>query len=89
MASRRVLAPLAVASALGVALTVGEARAEPSAADRETARQLMEDGRALRDKNDLQGALQRFKAADADNDGTLTRQELRTKAGRQLLRLLR
>jgi hypothetical protein len=64
MASRRVLAPLAVASALGVALTVGEARAEPSAADRETARQLMEDGRALRDKNDLQGALQRFKAAD-------------------------
>ncbi|MGA8698451.1 MAG: calcium-binding protein, partial [Xanthobacteraceae bacterium] len=31
----------------------------------------------------------RFKAADADNDGTLTRQELKTKAGRQLLRLLR
>ena len=32
---------------------------------------------------------QRFKAADIDNDGTLTRRELRTKAGRQLLLLLR
>ena len=32
---------------------------------------------------------QRFKAADTDNDGTLTPRELRTKAGRQLLRVLR
>jgi hypothetical protein len=64
MASRAVLAPLAVASALAVALTAGSAGAQPTAADRETARQLMEDGRALRDKNDLKGALQRFKAAD-------------------------
>jgi EF hand len=32
---------------------------------------------------------QRFKAADTDNDGTLTRRELTTKAGRQLLLLLR
>ena len=31
----------------------------------------------------------RFKAADKDNEGTLTAQELRTKAGRQLLRLLK
>jgi hypothetical protein len=31
---------------------------------------------------------QRFKAVDTDNDGTLTPRELRTKAGRQLLRLL-
>jgi hypothetical protein len=30
-----------------------------------------------------------FKAADTDNDGTLTARELRTKAGRQLLRLLK
>ena len=32
---------------------------------------------------------QRFKAADTDNDGTLTRRELGSKAGRQLLLLLR
>jgi hypothetical protein len=64
MASRLVLAPLAVASALAVALTAGSADAQPTAADRETARNLMEDGRTLRDKNDLKGALQRFKAAD-------------------------
>jgi Ca2+-binding EF-hand superfamily protein len=32
---------------------------------------------------------QRFKAADTDNDGTLTPRVLRTKAGRQLLRVLR
>jgi len=32
---------------------------------------------------------QRFKAADADNDGTLTGAELRSKAGRALLRLLK
>jgi hypothetical protein len=32
---------------------------------------------------------QRFKAADTDNDDTLTRRELRSKAGRQLLIPLR
>jgi hypothetical protein len=31
---------------------------------------------------------QRFKAADPDNDGTLNAKELRTRAGRALLRLL-
>jgi hypothetical protein len=60
MGSRGILAPVALAAAL----TAGGARAEPTAADRETARQLMADGRALRDKNDLEGALQRFEAAD-------------------------
>jgi hypothetical protein len=55
---------LAVASALAAALTASTVRAEPTSADRETARQLMDDGRAQRDKNDLKGALQRFKAAD-------------------------
>lgn len=63
MASR-LLAPTVVAAVLAAALTAGNARADPSAADRETARQLMEAGRALRAKNDLKGALQRFKAAD-------------------------
>src|SRR5882672_9789691 len=32
---------------------------------------------------------QRFKAANPDNDGTLDARELRTKAGKALLRLLR
>jgi len=32
---------------------------------------------------------QRFKAADPDNDGTLDAKELRSKAGRALVRLLR
>ena len=40
------------------------ARADPTAADRETARSLMQEGRDLRDKGDLRGALKRFKAAD-------------------------
>src|SRR5579884_1405121 len=66
MASRRGFLPVAVASALalGAALGARSARADPTAADRETARALMDDGRALREKNDLRGALQRFKAAD-------------------------
>jgi hypothetical protein len=38
---------------------------EPTAADRETARTLMEEGRALRDQKDLKGALDRFQRADA------------------------
>ena len=63
-ASRFLLASAAVTAALTAALTAGNARAEPSVADRETARQLMDGGRDLRDKNDLKGALQRFKAAD-------------------------
>ncbi|HSQ67888.1 MAG TPA: hypothetical protein VLM85_31980 [Polyangiaceae bacterium] len=37
---------------------------EPSSADKETARGLMEQGRDLRDAKDLNGALQRFSAAD-------------------------
>ena len=40
------------------------ANAAPSAADRETARTMMQEGRDLRDKGDLKGALQRFQAAD-------------------------
>ena len=64
MASRSVLVSLAVASMMVAALTAGECRAQPSPADCETARQLMDDGHALRSKNDLKGALARFKAAD-------------------------
>lgn len=64
MASSRAVAPLAIALALAAALAPSRAHAQPSAADRETARTLMDDGRALRDKNDLKEALDRFKAAD-------------------------
>ncbi len=41
------------------------ARAEPSLSDRETARSLMDDGDAKRDKNDVKGALKSYEAADA------------------------
>lgn len=41
------------------------ARAEPSLSDRETARSLMADGDAKRDKGDLQGALKSYEGADA------------------------
>lgn len=41
------------------------AHAEPTAADKETARRLMSEGRARRDSGDLAGALQSFQAADA------------------------
>ncbi len=52
--------------ALGLALAAGSAIAgEPSAADKETARGLMQSGRAARDKGDLKGALKAFTAADA------------------------
>ena len=45
-------------------LTATVARAEPTAADRETARSLMQQGRELREKGDGAEALKRFKAAD-------------------------
>jgi hypothetical protein len=41
------------------------AHADPSAADKETARGLMNEGRADRDKGDLKGAVKAFAAADA------------------------
>ncbi len=50
---------------LAVALTAPAiAHAEPTSADRETARVLMQEGRELRDKGDLKEALKRFKGAD-------------------------
>jgi hypothetical protein len=66
MASRlrppRILAVLVSAFALAASMP---ALAEPSLADRETARSLMEDGDQKRDKGDLKGALKSFEAADA------------------------
>jgi Ca2+-binding EF-hand superfamily protein len=46
------------------------------------------DGTLSKDEY-LAAVERRFKAADTDNDGTLTRRELGSKAGRQLLLLLR
>ena len=41
------------------------------------------------DKNEyLAVVVQRFRAADSDNDGTLDNKELKSPAGRALLRLL-
>jgi hypothetical protein len=63
MGFRRVRLVLAAAS-LGALFAASGARAEPTAADRETARSLMQEARELRDKGHLQDALKRFKAAD-------------------------
>ena len=63
MGFRRVRLVVAAAS-LGALFAASGARAEPTAADRETARSLMQEARELRDKGHLQDALKRFKAAD-------------------------
>lgn len=61
MASKR----RACAWAFVLLLASTSAWAEPSAAQKETARSLMAEGRELRDKGDLEAALKRFNAADA------------------------
>jgi hypothetical protein len=50
---------------LGLLLGSTTAHAQPSAAQKETARGLMAEGRELREKGDLDGALKRFSAADS------------------------
>jgi hypothetical protein len=61
------MASRSLAVVLGVCLLLGSvtARAQPSAAQKETARGLMAEGRELREQGDLQGALARFAAADS------------------------
>jgi len=61
MASRLVSVTL-LAAILGVSTV---ATADPSAADKETARSLMNDGRSARDKGDLKAALKAFAGADS------------------------
>ena len=63
MGSRRVRLTM-TAGAVAMLLAAPGAHAQVSAADRETARSMMQEGRDLRDKGDLKGALQRFKSAD-------------------------
>ena len=66
MASRTSRSFLAGALALAGAFVIAQpASAEPSAADKETARALMATGRQDRASGDLQGALKAFMAADA------------------------
>ena len=50
---------------LGALLCGTGARAQPNAAQKETARGLMAQGRELRERGDVSGALTRFRAADA------------------------
>jgi hypothetical protein len=57
--------PLAIALIVALHTEIATARAEPSAADRETARALMAEGRSKRDAGDLAGALKAFRGADA------------------------
>jgi hypothetical protein len=63
MASRR--ATVALLLACAASLASATARAAPTAADRETARTLMDEGNDLREKGDLKAALKRFQGADA------------------------
>ena len=56
---------LFAATLIVTAVASRTAFAEPSLSDRETARSLMDDGDAKRDKNDLKGALKSYEAADA------------------------
>lgn len=56
---------LSGASVLSVFLATSLAQAQPSAAQKETARGLMAEARELRERGDLQGALTRFSAADS------------------------
>jgi hypothetical protein len=59
------LALSAVAVLAALAGTSLPARAEPTAAEKETARGLMAEGRDLRDRHELKGALKSFVAADS------------------------
>jgi len=63
MGSRQVRLMM-TAGAVASLLAAAQAQAQVSAADRETARSMMQEGRDLRDKGDIKGALQRFKSAD-------------------------
>src|SRR5687768_9838148 len=50
---------------MGVALSPLQAGAQPSAADKETARSLMNQGDTARDEQDYRAALKAYEAADA------------------------
>src|SRR3954468_21664980 len=76
MRARRLAFVLSLSLAAGIVVTASPARAEPTAADSETALQLYKDGKALRDGGDLQGALAKLRAAYALVQTPLTALEL-------------
>jgi len=64
MVSRRCGTTLTATWIFACLLAAAAAHADPTSADRETARTLMQQGREARDKGDLKEALKRFKGAD-------------------------
>lgn len=66
----------ALALALAVTAAAPASAGEPTAADAETALQLYKDGKARRDKGDLQGALEKLRAAYALVETPITALEL-------------
>jgi hypothetical protein len=73
--SKRCL-PLVVVAALTLASAANAQTSEPSAADLESARELYRQGKDLRQKGDLRGALERFKAAHGYGQTPVTGLEL-------------
>jgi hypothetical protein len=67
---------LAAMLAIVVTLAATTAYADPTAADLESARELYRDGKELRQKGDLRGALERFKAAHGYGQTPVTGVEL-------------
>ncbi len=67
---------LFVSAVLFALATTSEAHAQRTAADIESARQAYNDGIALRDKGDMKGALEKFRAAHALGNTPITGLEL-------------
>lgn len=65
MASERAVARAIALASMLAALAIAPAAGAQTASDRETARSLMDEAFARREKNDHKGALERFEAADA------------------------
>src|SRR5438874_1930474 len=75
--ARRAFAAIALAALVAVpAVSFGQPAAQPSAADLESARELYKEAKALRDKGDLRGALEKFKQAHAYGQTPVTGLEL-------------
>ncbi|MBX3191199.1 MAG: hypothetical protein KF819_29650 [Labilithrix sp.] len=67
---------LAIALVISVTALAGSARAQRSAADIESARQLYNQGMQLRDAGDMRGAIEKFRAAHALGNTPITGIEL-------------
>jgi hypothetical protein len=76
MTSSRVVAAMAALSLALASVSPAYAQAQPSAQALETARNLFKEGKDLRAKGDLQGALEKFQAAHALGNTPVTGIEL-------------